>query len=131
MTLTTLAKASGVALETIRYYQRRKLLPPPLRSLEGRPQYDETHLVRLRFIKSVQQIGFSLEEIDGLLQLEGAKCDRARKVSQAKLKDIRERIAGLQRVESLLSGLITQCERHTDNCRCPLIDTLHKELGKG
>ena len=125
MTIGALAKAAGVNIETVRYYQRRGLLPEPARPLGGIRRYDRGDLSRLGFIKSAQRLGFSLDEIVLLLKLEdGTGCEEARHIAEKKLTDLRERIADMQRIEDALDRLVHTCEVRKGNVSCPLIASL-------
>lgn len=125
MTIGALAKAAGVNIETVRYYQRRGLLLEPDKPLGGIRRYDRGDLSRLGFIKSAQRLGFSLEEIALLLKLEdGTGCDEARQIAEKKLADLRERIADMQRIENALDRLVHTCEARKGNVSCPLIASL-------
>ncbi len=127
-TIGTLAKAAGVNVETIRYYQRRGLVGAPDRPLGGIRRYAEDHARRLRFIKQAQTLGFSLEEVADLLALEdGRKCHEAEQLGSRKLATVRERIEQLRRVEKVLASLVTQCQRNTGNVCCPLIAALESD----
>lgn len=129
LTIGRLARAADVGIETIRYYQRRNLLPLPQRSRDSAFRAYPTELInRIRFIKRAQELGFTLDEIATLLQLEdGANRRAIRKVASARLEEIRERLADLKRMEKALSHLIAHCEATGQAHSCPIIDTL---LGK-
>ena len=125
ITIGVLAKAAGVNVETIRYYQRRQLVDEPSKPLGGHRRYAAEAIKRVRFIKRAQQLGFTLEEIKGLLRLEdGQSCREARLLAEQKLAVIEARIADLQRMGRLLRGLAAQC-RHGGRPRsCPIISSL-------
>jgi MerR family transcriptional regulator, mercuric resistance operon regulatory protein len=129
MTIGGLAKAADVNVETIRFYQRKGLMPEPLRPSGGIRRYAEADRSRLHFIKSAQRLGFSLEEIAELLQLDdGASCVQARTKAQAKLADVRTKLEDLRRMESALKGLIRLCHASRGRVRCPLISSLKQVL---
>ena len=95
-TIGQLAKAAGVGVETVRYYQRRELLPVP-EVASGFRTYPVSLVERIRFIKRAQELGFSLDEIGDLLRLEdGTHCDEASRLAEHKLQDVREKIADLR-----------------------------------
>jgi MerR family mercuric resistance operon transcriptional regulator len=126
MTIGQLALQGGVNVETIRYYQRRGLLPvpdqPTSAASEGRVRrYDETVLRRLRFIKSAQAAGFTLTEIAELLELD-ASSDRARarELADARIAAIEKTIAELDAARRALVGLSRQCAA-VDTLHCPII----------
>lgn len=127
-TIGTLAKAAGVNVETIRYYQRRGLVDAPDRPLGGIRRYTEGHARRLRFIKRAQTLGFSLEEVADLLSLEdGRHCQVAAQLGLRKLETVRERITRLRRVEKALASLVNQCQGNPVKVHCPLIAALEDE----
>lgn len=127
-TIGTLATEAQVNVETIRFYQRKGLMHEP-----GRPQgsvrrYGAADLGRVRFIKSAQRLGFSLDEIAQLLTLEdGAHCDEARAQAQHKLIDVRAKLADLQRIETALADLVERCCAARGSICCPLIAALQGE----
>ncbi|WP_394697534.1 Hg(II)-responsive transcriptional regulator [Pseudoxanthomonas japonensis] len=126
LTIGALAKSAGVNVETIRFYQRKGLLPEPVRPYGGIRRYGATDLARLRFVKSAQRLGFSLEEIAQLLLLEdGTHCREAAQLATAHLSDVRARLADLHRIEAALSQLLAACESRRGQVSCPLIDALH------
>lgn len=129
LTIGGLAKAANVPVETIRYYQRRGLIPEPQRPPGGIRRYDSADIDRLMFVKTSQQLGFSLDEINDLLQLdEGTHCLEARALAEHKLRDVRERIDKLKRIETVLSDLVDRCCAHQGNITCPLIASLHEGI---
>ena len=133
-TIGTLARAAGVNVETIRYYQRRGLLREPRRPPGGVRRYGEEDLARLRFIRRAQELGFTLREIAELLALDdGTGCARARRVAEARLADVRRRIRSLRRMERALAGLVQACETAGGRGRvaCPLITSLQREASAG
>src|SRR5690625_5841535 len=92
-TIGTFAKAAGVHVETVRYYQRKSLLAEPEKPYGGIRRYGEADLARLRFIKTAQWLGFSLGEIANLLQLEdGTHCDDVSRIAADKLMEVREKL---------------------------------------
>ena len=125
LTIGRLAKAAGVNVETIRYYQRRGLVNEPSKPLGGHRRYAPLAATRVRFIKRAQQLGFTLEEITGLLRLEdGQSCRETRLLAEHKLAVVEERIADLNRMRRLLKGLIAECAAGQRPRSCPIIATL-------
>ncbi|MBN8441509.1 MAG: MerR family transcriptional regulator [Thauera sp.] len=124
-TIGALAKAADVGVETIRYYQRRGLLREPQQTRGAYRVYGEAELARLTAIRRAQQLGFSLDEIDGLLALnEERDRDRAREAAQAKIELIESRIRQLQDMRDALAELVHCCE-HTDApAPCPILRAL-------
>lgn len=126
LTIGAFAVAAGVHVETIRYYQRLKLVREPTRDFGRIRHYDETDVARVRFVKAAQRLGFTLKEIAGLLRLEdGARCDEARRLGAEKLVTVREKLGELHRMESALSGLVAACQASSGQVRCPLIGALN------
>ena len=126
-TIGALAKAAGVNVETIRFYQRRELIPEPERHLGRIRRYGDADLARVRFIKAAQRLGFSLEEVAELLILEdGTQCTRARKLAEHKLQDVREKLATLGCIELALSRLVARCASQRGSLKCPLIASLQQ-----
>lgn len=125
LTIGGFAKAAGVNVETIRFYQRKGLLPEPDKPYGSIRRYGETDVTRVRFVKSAQRLGFSLDEVAELLRLEdGTHCDEASRLAERKLKDVREKMADLARMESVLSELVCACHLRQGNVSCPLIASL-------
>jgi MerR family mercuric resistance operon transcriptional regulator len=128
LTIGTFAKAAAVNVETIRFYQRKGLLPEPDKPYGSIRRYDEADVTRVRFIKSAQRLGFSLDEIAELLRLEdGTHCEEASRLAEHKLKDVREKLADLLRIEAALSALVCACHTRKGNVFCPLVAALHTE----
>ena len=122
-----LAAAAGVNVETVRYYQRIKLMPIPRRSPGGTRRYGDDELTRLKFIKTAQALGFTLEEVADLVKLDdGTHCTQARDIAAHKLTIVRARLRDLENIEKTLAGLVRQCETRRGTVRCPLIDNLTK-----
>jgi MerR family mercuric resistance operon transcriptional regulator len=128
-TIGAIAKAAGVNVETIRYYERLGLVEQPARPLGGVRRYPEATVAKLRFIKRAQQLGFSLEEIRRLLALnEVRSCTRARSLAEEKLRLVNARIADLRRMRHVLEELVARCEGRRGRVACPIIATLSGEL---
>ena len=129
LSIGAFAEAAGVNVETIRFYQRKGLLPEPDRPNGSIRRYGEADVARVRFVKSAQRLGFSLDEVDGLLTLDdGAHCDEARQLAEQKLVDVRSRLADLLRIESVLATLVDDCCASHGTVSCPLIAALQKRL---
>lgn len=125
MTVSEMARACGVNVETVRYYQRCGLLEAPRRTMAGMRRYDEDTVQRLRFIRRAQLLGFSLAQIAELLQLECAiDCTRARNLAVAKLAEVRRKLADLDRVQRALASLIDACATEREPGRCPIVENL-------
>ncbi len=126
LTIAKLAKAGGVGVETIRYYQRRKLLDLPARDDPAGPgrtvrRYDEGDVRRLRFIRSAQAAGFTLEEIRELLELDASEDrERARALARIRIEALDARIVELQRARDALQRLASECA-HGKAGPCPIL----------
>ncbi len=122
------AEASGVNVETIRFYQRKGLLPEPDKPYGSIRRYAEIDVARVRFVKSAQRLGFSLDEVAGLLTLDdGTHCDDARRLAEQKLADVRGKLADLHRIESVLATLVHDCCASDGRVSCPLIAALQQK----
>jgi len=122
LTIARVAEAAEVGVETVRYYERRGLVPQPTRKAGAYRRYDAKHVARLRFIRRAQELGFTLEEIESLLKLEDGTDRRSiRRISGKRLEQIRARIADLQRMEQALAHLLHDCEANEKTLHCPII----------
>jgi Hg(II)-responsive transcriptional regulator len=122
LTIGRLARAANVGIETIRYYQRRELLPTPEAGESAFRTYPMVLVERIRFIKRAQELGFSLEEIALFLKLEdGSNRSLIRKVAADRLAGIRAKIEDLKRMETVLATLIHECEVTGRAKPCPII----------
>lgn len=120
------AKAAGVNVETIRFYQRKRLLAEPARPPGGIRRYGNAEVARVKFVKSAQRLGFSLDEVAQLLRLEdGTHCTEAATLAALRLTDVRNRLADLTRMETALAVLVEQCGVRQRSVSCPLIASLH------
>ncbi len=122
LTIGRLARDAEVGVETVRHYTRLKLLATPKERVGAYRVYPPQTVARIRFIKRAQQLGFTLEEIAGLLALEDGR-DRAavRKIAGARLAQIEERLADLQSMAGHLRHLLHECEHAQGRMRCPII----------
>ncbi len=123
-----LARLTGCNLETIRYYEKIGLMPDPPRNASGYRTYDERHVQRLRFVLRARELGFSVEEIRGLLHLldGGAEtCADVLALTEKHLADVRARIADLRRIERVLARTAAQCSGEKVP-QCPVLDALSR-----
>ena len=120
-----LAANAGVNVETIRYYQRRGLLSEPAKPLNGHRRYPADWAKRVRFIKRAQVLGFTLEEITGLLRLDAVHaCAETRDLAARKLQIIEQKLADLTAMRKALGKLTRQCDSLAGTRVCPIIDAL-------
>lgn len=124
MRIGELARSVGVSVETIRYYQRIGLLALPQKPYGGLRSYSTQDLQRLRFIRRAQQLGFSLEDIQALLELSSSDCDEVQKLATDKLSLVQEKLGQLRRIELVLAQTLKLCARRKGNQPCPIIETL-------
>jgi MerR family mercuric resistance operon transcriptional regulator len=127
LTSGQLAEGAGVGIETIRYYERKGLLPPPARSRSGYRRFPAEAVDRLRFIRQAQYLGFSLKEIQELLSLRidpKASCSEVRQRAQAKIGEIEQRLRGLQRIREVLWKLSEACGGRGPITACPILEAL-------
>jgi MerR family transcriptional regulator, mercuric resistance operon regulatory protein len=123
---TDLARATGCNLETIRYYETVGILPPPARTDAGHRTYGTSDVQRLRFVLRARELGFSLDDVRGLLGLgDGAlrTCAEVREKTEAHLTDVRAKIADLQRIEAVLSRTAALCGGG-DRPECPVLEAI-------
>lgn len=125
LTIGALARAAGVHVETIRFYQRRGLLAEPKRPLGGVRRYGPAAAARLRFIRRAQDIAFTLAEVAELLRLERG-CRDAHALGAAKLAAVERRISALSAIRKTLRSLVARCEAG-GSPSCPIIDALAAE----
>ena len=131
LTIGRLANTAGVGVETIRYYQGLGLLPIPVAQGAYR-RYSTEFVGRIRFIKRGQELGLTLAEIAELLRLEdGADRLSIRRIANARLLQIDEKIADLERMRHVLSHLVDQCEHTKKSLPCPIISTLANAQSTG
>lgn len=120
-TIGGLARAAGVGVETVRYYQRRGLLDEPARPHGEVRRYGEDDLRRLKFIRAAQAAGFTLAEIGELLALSAARDHvRARELAQARVAALDDKIAELQAARTALAGLAAACASQRAG-PCPIL----------
>ena len=124
-TIGAFAQAAGVGVETIRFYQRKGLLPRPARPQGGVRRYGPADLARVRFIKTSQRLGFNLDEVAELLRLDdGTRCGEARALASHKLADVRQKMADLEQIEQVLAELVERCAAGSGKVSCPIIASL-------
>ncbi len=124
VTIGQAAKAVDVNVETIRYYHRIGLLPLPPRAHGSIRRYSIDSVRRLSFIRRAQQLGFSLDEIAELLQLEKTRsCGSARNIAEAKLADVTRKIADLSSIQNYLASLVRRCKAGK-TADCPIFEAL-------
>ncbi len=132
-TIGQLAKQVGVNIQTVRYYERRKLLTPTARRPSGYRLYGEEALNRLRFIKNAQALGFTLQEVTELLNLRvssKARCGDVQKKAQAKLAQVEAKIQDLRALDRALQSLIRSCHAGQPTDHCPILKAIEDNSKK-
>jgi Hg(II)-responsive transcriptional regulator len=127
LTIGQVARRAGVHLETVRYYERRGLLPPPPRTPAGYRQYQPDAVRRVRFIKRAQRLGFTLREIRDLLALrveDGRRCASIAREAREVMHRIEGRMAELEAMQAALRRLIRACRKRQTTDACPILEAL-------
>lgn len=129
LTIGRLAAKAGVAVDTVRYYERTGLLAVPPRRDSGYREYPQDTVKRLRFIRRAKALGFTLPEIGELLALSEPQANvrHVRLSAQAKLQQLDGKIAELERIRAGLRQLVAQCPGHGDSSDCPILNALNEE----
>lgn len=134
LTIGRLAQASGVGVQTLRYYERRGLLSRVTRTSGGYRQFPEDEIRRIRFIRRAQGLGFTLEEIAELLALRverGRSCGSVERAARLTRERVRARLADLRRMDRVLEKLVVSCERRQAMATCPILTALDDEESEG
>lgn len=129
-TIGALAQQAGVAVDTLRYYEREGLLPPTTRRASGYREYDTGAVERVRFIRRAKDLGFTLEEIRELLALETDRDNGVEGIKQrasARLEELNERIRQFTGMRDALAKLVEECPGGGEPACCPILSTLHGE----
>jgi MerR family mercuric resistance operon transcriptional regulator len=127
LTIGEVAKQANVHVETLRYYERRGLIPKPHRTVSNYRVYSSENLRRVKFIRQAQGLGFSLKEIKKLLGLRAtprARCADVRRYATAKIQDIDEKIRSLARMRKTLQKLLGECSGDGPATECPILESL-------
>lgn len=129
-TIGQLAKAAQVNPQTLRFYERKGILKPTSRLESKYRIYDHESLKRIRFIKQAQGMGFSLDEIQDLLNLRVRsvhRCDQVRVKAEVKLKNVRAKIVQLKKLERTLAVLISDCKNRVVSECCPILEKMEAD----
>ena len=130
MLIGAFSEQTGCHIETIRYYERVKLLPKPARSEGGHRLYDGEQVKRLVFIRRSRELGFSLDEVRTLLRLVDGKrytCQEIKTITEKHLDDVKKKISDLRRLQKTLGDISSQCEGGLVP-DCPIIDALFSKM---
>lgn len=127
LTIGKVARGAGIAIDTVRYYEREGLLNKPARTVSGYRHYRPDAVARLRFIRQAKELGFSLREIKELLSLRveaGRSCADVRARAERKIADVEQRVATLLRMKRALAKLANACSGRRPATECPILEAL-------
>jgi len=130
LTIGKIAKAAGLGVETIRFYERKGLIAEPKRSASGYRQYHPETIRRLKFIARAKALGFSLQEVGELLDLRAcpeAGCTDVQTRAMEKILDLEKRITQLDAMKHALEELVAQCQGEGSLQGCPILDSLDEQ----
>lgn len=130
MRIGEVAALAGVPTATVRYYERRGLIAQTARTASGYRHYGPEAARRLRFIKHTQELGFSLEEIQHMLELRAedpAACALVEATTREKIREVRQRLEELRRLERTLQRIVGSCEQHSATEPCPILAVLSED----
>ena len=123
-----LARRAGVAIDTVRYYERNQLLDPAGRLASGYRRYGDSELRRLRFIRRAKALGFSLADVRALLSLSDERnVARIKRAAEARLAELEQRLAELERIRNALQALVAACPGHGRAEACPILNALSED----
>ncbi|GMR18227.1 MAG: Hg(II)-responsive transcriptional regulator [Gammaproteobacteria bacterium] len=126
LTIGHLARATGINVETVRYYQRFGIITEPQKPLAGYRVYPADTVDRILFIRRAKELGFSLREIADLLDLGDGHCEDVRHRAEEKRVHIDKQIRDLENLRQTLDQLIKSCQADNDAAHCPIVETLAK-----
>ncbi len=127
LTIGQLAKRARVNVQTVRYYERRGLIPEPPRRMSGYRQYSQDAVTRIQFIMHAKDLGFSLKEILELLSLRvdpNTTCGDVKRQTNTKIAEIEEKIHALRRMKKALTKLEAACKGQGPTSECPILEAL-------
>ncbi len=130
LTVGEVAKQARVNVQTVHYYERRGLIPNPPRNESNYRVYPADTPRRIRFVHRAQELGFSLKEIKGLLELRAgprSRCDQVRRRAEAKLGDIDDKVRTLERMRKSLAKVVAECAGAGPVTDCPILEALDGE----
>ncbi|MCH7520476.1 MAG: MerR family transcriptional regulator [Candidatus Marinimicrobia bacterium] len=127
LTTSQLARKAGVNVETLRYYERRGLIPEPPRRDSGYRQYSQDDVARIQFIKRAKELGFTLQEVQELLDLRvdpDTPCIMVKRRADLKIIDIEAKLQSLKRIKKALNKLAAACSGRGPVGDCPILEAL-------
>ena len=133
LTIGKVAERAGVNIDTLRYYERQAVIPPPERNGSNYRIYSQDTVPRVRFVKRAQELGFTLAEIKELLDLRvstEARCADVRDQALAKIEDLNGKIRSLQAMRRVLSKLAGECSGEGPVSECPILESLDSKQAR-
>lgn len=130
LSIGQVARGAGVAVDTVRFYEREGLIAEPPRKRSGYRQYPADTVPRIRFIRRAKELGFTLEEVAELLALRatsGRTCADVRAHASAKIARIEEKLRDLEKMKTALSRLVATCTGRGSTRECPILESLDQE----
>ena len=129
MNIGQLARLAGVPIDTVRYYERQQLLPPPSRTPRRLPPLRRLGRHPLTFIRRAKALGFTLDEVRDLLDISAGREDmgQMKAAAASKLAVVEERLAEMTRMRDALRTLVDACPGHGDLSECPIVAALAEE----
>ena len=130
MSIGELATATGVKIVTIRYYEQIGLIPAPARTAGNYRSYSQEHARRLRFVRRCRDLGFSLDQVRDLFRLSsenGRSCVEVCRIAQRHLKEIKDKLADLKRLESELRSISASCSGNHSMAECHIMEALSRD----
>jgi MerR family mercuric resistance operon transcriptional regulator len=131
LSIGQISRRTGVNIETIRYYERVKMLPAPARNKNGRRTYGASEQRILAFIRRARELGFPLDEVRALLALgapSDASCAHIREIAAAHLDAVRSKLSDLRKLERILADAVAKCASNVAPV-CPVLDILDQGEG--
>ncbi|MGA6994341.1 MAG: heavy metal-responsive transcriptional regulator [Candidatus Deferrimicrobiaceae bacterium] len=132
LTIGQIAKQCEIGVETIRFYERKGLIPAPPRRDSGYRQFPPETIARIHFIQRAKELGFSLTEIRGILSLRvnrTTSCGEVKRRAELKISEIREKKKTLERMEKALARMTAACRGRGPTGQCPILEALEDEKG--
>ena len=129
LTIGDIARLAGVRIDTVRFYEKRGLIPRPQRRPSGYRIFTAETVRQIRFIKRAQELGFTLDEVTDLLALrvsQRARCADVMAIAEHKAELIDEKIADLRAMRGALDRLMESCEGRQPAVECPIIESLER-----
>lgn len=130
-TIKKLAERAGVNPETVRFYERKGIMPPPKKNASGYRYYTENDVRRLHFIQMAKKHGFTLSEIKELLELKvdpHTSCEEVQAIAEEKIQDIQLKINELTKMKNALKRLAASCHSGAPAGDCPILEEFEKEF---